>query len=201
MLQKNKVGELESVKASYIMDLNELKKVNKKLVEELEKEKGDVKVVTRVINEIIRDTIKITNDIISIKPYEYGLNWFWEKDTIGYYHKISGQSRFFLDTTGSKYTIIDKGTTIYEDNLRLTIYSFLRYYEDKYELVVRSPYKNVKFDIESNIDPNFINNKQDRWVVGPTVNVGFSGYILDTKLVDNLTWSLGFGITYRLFGF
>jgi hypothetical protein len=196
---KNKWGEEITIKNVLIGNQRELKELNLSLVEELKRLKGDVIFLQRMVSKIKSDTIWITN---TVTEYPDGMKRLsWDYDTT--YNEnngrsLGGYSQFQIDLANGR--IIDRGTVITKDEIRLKLTTGLTELDDSYQIFVKSDYPGLtinqldgaivdkkKFNSESN---------ESSWVVGPQFGVGL-GYSPNTRTIGPNV-SVGIGITYNL---
>ena len=77
-LQKNKAGEATYVKNTLLASKKNLENLNKALAEELDKQKGKVIVIEKVITETKVDTHYVNNYLTSYKNGNYSLDWKYD---------------------------------------------------------------------------------------------------------------------------
>ena len=198
---KNKLGDVEKSKQVLVTKNKDLVDLNKDLKVEVDKEKGKVYNLTRIVAKLKNkpsDTIFINSNFIYYPDSSIGIKW--NNDTIYdkyNYRNLSGESRFKYDSTG----VVNLGTRLYTDDIGFNLITGLRKLNGKLEIFVRSDYPgfNVTQLDGAIIDPkkNPILKeftKQKKWVIGPGIYIGLSG---EGKLVP----ILGGGITYNLISF
>jgi hypothetical protein len=196
---RNKWGEEITIKNVLIGNQRELKELNLSLVEELKRLKGDVIFLQRMVSKIKSDTVWVTN---TVTEYPDGMKRLsWDYDTT--YNEnngrsLGGYSQFQIDLANGR--IIDRGTVITKDEIRLKLTTGLTELDDSYQIFVKSDYPGLtinqldgaivdkkKFNSESN---------ESSWVVGPQFGVGL-GYSPNTRTIGPNV-SVGIGITYNL---
>jgi hypothetical protein len=194
---KNRQGEEISLKAVMVANGKELRELNADLAKELKKISGDVTYLQRIVGRIKSDTVEVEN---RITEYPNGIKRLtWEYDTS--YNEndgrsLSGHSEFLIDSMSGR--IIDKGTTITQDEIRLKLITGLTELEDSYQIFVRTDYPGLQFD---QIDGSIIDKKkfagslnESSWVVGPFVGVGLR---TNEKTILPI-FTGGVGVTYNL---
>ena len=173
---KNRLGEEISVKNVLISDKKDLANLNKGLAEELKKIEGRVLYISSQVAKIKnQDPIIINN---TVKEYPNGLrelNWIYSKaynnnDS----RSLEGNSRFVVDTTGGKFTILDRGTTITKDEMQIKLTTGLTELNDSYQIFVKTDYPGVTFD---KIDGAILDKKRFMKQTEPTVVWGPSVYL------------------------
>lgn len=198
-VSKNKANELEYSKGVLVSEKNDLKNLNKKLDEELKKEKGKVSEITRIVTTITqKDTIKVPNEVKVYPDGVYGLKWNYSKqfDAVNA-RSLAGESKFKFKND----SILDMGTNITLDSIKFKMVTGLREKDGKLEIFATSDYPGLKV-VELDgaiIDPK--NHpvvkkftKKTRWGVGPYLGVGFSNSLTPSV-------QLGVGIQLSLFKF
>lgn len=200
-VSKNKVDELEYSKNVLVSKKENLKELNEELSNELEKEKGKVRELTKMVNNISKDkndTITTTNELVSYPDSTFGLKW--EFDTT-----FSKNNSRYLSGV-SKFTFKDKKlspleTELIDHSIDFSMTSGLREKDGNIEFFVRSDYPgfSTKEIHSSIINPNehpvmtkFTSQK--RLGIGPYVGVG-----INNKLQPR--FQIGVGVTYHLYEF
>jgi hypothetical protein len=196
---KNYIGEDISVKNVLIADNKELKKLNKDLSEDLSKVVGKVKYISSIVTDIKNsEPIVINTTIREFPDGTKELSWNYEKQFDSTNSRtLTGNSRFSIDTTKGKMEIIDTGTTITRDEMKIKITTGLTELEDSYQIFVKTDYPGVKF---SKIDGSvldksmLIKEKQPTFIIGPSVNAGLALNPLTLQLQPQLS----LGVSYTL---
>ncbi len=142
-VNKNKIGDLEFSKNILVAEKNELASLNQDLANELDKEKGKVRELTKIVGSINNtDTVYIENTLIVYADGTHGLQW--EHDTI--YDEensrhLAGISKFIVDSTGA---ITPLETEITKDVINFNIVTGLREKDGNIEVFARSDYPNFE---------------------------------------------------------
>jgi len=199
-IEKNKVGDLEYKHNILIADKKTLEDKNKDLFDELQKEKGNVKIIIKYQTVIVHDTIRIKDTIIKNADGTYDLKWeyveYFTKDSANY-QMLDGLSNFKLDTTKKPIKPISLGTMITKNVIGLNIVTGI----DKnmktgaYEIFVRSNYPNFtisKLD-GAIVDPKMINDivGKKKFGVGPNISVGIGANFKPSIYIGiGLQWNI-----------
>ena len=77
-IQKNKASEATYAKKTLLADKNSLEKLNKDLKEELDKQKGKVIVIEKVVTETKVDTHYVNNYLTSYGNNKFSLDWKYD---------------------------------------------------------------------------------------------------------------------------
>jgi hypothetical protein len=186
-IQENKAGEATYVRKTLLSSKEDLEKLNKGLAEELDKQKGKVIVIEKVITETKVDT----HSLFSVNNYR----------------KFSGKSFFIVDTINN--SVIPGKTRIDQDEMGFSFITGLREKDKALEIFVTPKYPGMKItDIEGAvIDPyksdvlkSMFPNK--KWSVGPYVGIGVgAGYGLNGKPIAGPVFNIGLGVQYSWFKF
>jgi len=206
-VQKNKIGDLEYSKNILIADKNNLKDLNSDLAEELEKEKGKVRELIKMVNSIESDTVYIENTLV-IYVNEggdtiYGLEWVHDTiyDAENERH-IAGVSKFMVDSIG---VIHPMETVITRDDIKFNLITGLREKDGNIEIFVRSDYPGFETEELAAviIDPSkhpilkkF--TKKKKFGIGPYVGLGLNVNTWPTPNVG-AGFSFGIAIHYDIF--
>ena len=203
---KNKVGELEASKASYISKMEDLQKTNASLYEQIKKEKG------KVVSVIDGKVTVVTKDVImsnTLKKYPDGKTFgllfnkdFDKKD--GYTFSIKGESKFMKVND----TIFPGATDILESKSNLELFMGFKEDDKQYNVFARSKNKNVIIDSLSGVliipkpdktDPLQVTPpKPKRFGVGFQVGCGFG--LVKSQVFLTLPY-IGVGISYNIIRF
>ena len=201
-LVKNKVGELEAVKSSYVSKLADLEKIHNVLYKEIKKEKGTT-------NALIKSSVSINNNIIvsnELKRYSDGLTYGLEFSNVkvdsGMTWSIKGISKFKFD----KMEIIPGTTEILQNEIKLKIVlGFKTANNGDYEVFARSASPNISFDsldgvllIPKKPDP-LLNpaSKKKRFGIG--VQLGYGANMVNKQVFVGPF--VGIGISYNILSF
>jgi hypothetical protein len=195
----NKWGEEVTIKNVLIADKEDLKQINKSLFEDMKRIEGKVKYISSIVTEIKNEEpIVITN---TIKEYPDGikeLSWNFKKDFDSTNSRIlEGNSKFLIDTTKGKMEIIDKGTTISRDEMRMKLTTGVTESDSTYQIFVKTDYPGVKF---TKIEGSVLNKnmllkyKEPSVIIGPSISAGMGINPLTLQLQPQLT----LGISYTL---
>ena len=200
-IQKNKAGEATYVRKTLLSSKEDLEKLNKGLAEELDKQKGKVIVIEKVITETKVDTHYVNNYLTSYQNGNYSLDWKYDSlFSVNNYRKFSGKSFFIVDTINN--SVIPGKTRIDQDEMGFSFITGLRIFvTPKYpgmkitdiEGAVIDPYKS---DVLKSMFPN------KKWSVGPYVGIGVgAGYGLNGKPIAGPVFNIGLGVQYSWFKF
>lgn len=207
-LQKNKAGEDTYMRKALLADKKSLEKLNKDLKEELDKQKGNVVFIERVVTRTKVDTHYVDNYLTSYGNNKFSLDWKY--DTIfspNNYRKFSGNSFFSIDTLNNK--IIPGVTRINEDEFGFSFVTGLREKGKALEIFVTPKYPGMVItQIEGAvIDPHKseILKKMfpdKKFSFGPYVGVGFgAGYGINGQPIMGPVFNIGLGVQYSIFKF
>lgn len=196
---KNRFKEDISVKNVLIADNKELRSLNKNLSEDLKKVVGKVKYISSIVTEIKNsEPIVINNTVREFPDGTKELSWNYEKQFDSTNSRtLIGNSRFSIDTTKGKMEIIDKGTTITRDEMKIKITTGLTELDNSYQIYVKTDYPGVKFTkIDGSVldKSMFIKEKQPSMVIGPSISAGLALNPLTLQLQPQLS----LGVSYTL---
>ena len=170
MTTKN--GELEYSKTILYADKESLKKLNAELSEELEKEKGNVKVITKIKTQITYVPVTIPNTVIDYGNGCYGLSFKSTYRDSGLVSELEGISSFNLT---DKNVVNPDSTTISKNSLSVDIVYGVRELDDKIEVFARSKSPLVKFN---EMQGAYIMDKKPekkpaKWFLGPQIGYNY----------------------------
>jgi hypothetical protein len=191
----NKLSQEVFLKNTFIADGKKLKELNAELYKEVKNLKGDVKMITTANAGIKSEPIYLTN---TITKYADGVvDIGWEYDTIfskGNYRRLTGISKIQYDSTN----VLDKGTTITNDEIGISVTTGLVKLDGSYQIFVKSNYPGMSIsDIQGSIlDKDMIQSDESSWVFGPYIGVGLGVDPMNRTVGPNV--SIGLGITYNL---
>ncbi len=201
---KNRAGDIEAVKSSFISKLEDLEKLNKDLYAESKKENGKLLSIIKGSINVNTGNVVISNEL---KKYPdgktYGLLFEKERKDSGMVWSIKGESKFKLENN----TIFPGQTEIFDNNMKLKI--VLGFKTNKktgdYEVFARSGSPYVTFDslesalfIPKHPDP-LLTPPQRNKRFGLGVHVGYGVGFLNKQLM--LTPYVGVGISYNIIKF
>ena len=164
-------GRVRNVQSAYITRLEDLRKYNKDLYDEVSKIRGSLAHIDSKISIDMPD-ITMANDVVEIDSMEYGLTFTDTYSDGGLYTNIRGMSTFRL---GDR--VIFPGNTVIDTfDIEVGLKYGFRDLDDKYEVYAYSPSDRVRFnqlDGAILLDKNIYNDvvKQDMpsrfvWTVG-----------------------------------
>jgi len=198
---KTKNGELEYTKTILYTDAKQLKQLNSKLAAELEKEKGNVKVIVDVQTEVRLVPISIPNTLIKYGSGSYGLKFNNVYKDSGLISEIEGISKFRIDSLTNKLS--PDSTKILKNKFTVDIVYGMRERDNKIEIFARSKSPLVSFN---EIDGAYIQTKGNtllpddkpkpkvyKWVFGPQVgyNYNWPSNRSNVQLLANLQRRMG----------
>ena len=171
MTTKN--GELEYSKTILYADKESLKKLNADLSEELEKEKGNVKVITKIKTQITYVPVTVPNTVIDYGNGCYGLSFKSTYRDSGLVSELEGISAFSLT---DKNVVNPDSTTISKNSLSVDIVYCVRELDDKIEVFARSKSPLVKFN---EMQGAYIMDKKPekkpaKWFLGPQIGYNYN---------------------------
>lgn len=202
----NKVGDLVASKNVLIADNKNLADLNADLADEVKKEKGKVRELTKLVSEIKADTVYIENTLIIYDDGVHGLAWVHDTiyDEENSRH-LEGISKFYLDSIAGKIKPLE--TIITVDKIKFNLVTGLREKDGNIEIFARSDYPGLEtLELDGAIiDPKkhpVIKKftKKKRWGIGPYVGVGLGVNTTPTPNVG-LGVNFGIGVHYSLFRF
>lgn len=161
---KNLVDQLQFEKKTFIGDIETLRILNSELTGEIEKQRGNVRTITKVITKVVFDTVKIDNRVDKINDSTFVINFdhtknFDSSNSISF----KGSVPTVLSSSEGKTTLKSNATTIYDMNLDMKLYTGIREEDGIYSIFARTDFPGVKFDLDGAIvDPekSFINKKK-----------------------------------------
>ena len=201
---KNKDGELSYQKSLVVSSAKELSELNEQyseLADELKKEKGKVKVITKTEIKYQSDTVELQNELDSCEAGKYCLGW----GVTDSFRTLEGVTSFGILRDSLTLKITPGITTITKDEIILDLITGIKTVDgiDKIFVTPKNPnvvVGNITGAIIENKGGGLINTlKKKRYHVG--IHAGY-GIIYDSP---NNTMRLGpsatIGVTYSLFSF
>lgn len=199
---KNKAGEIEAIKSSFVSKLEDLEKLNKDLYLESKKEIGNLKALIKGSIGINTGNVVMSNEL---KHYPDGVTHglLFEKTKIdsGLVWSIKGESKFKLENN----TIFPGQTEIFNNQIKLKLVLGFKENKDNYEVFARSASPYVTFDDLSGV--MLIPKKADPLLTPPVKNkkfglgihVGYGVGFFNKQVM--LTPYVGVGLQYNLIKF
>lgn len=199
---KDKAGDVEAIKSTFVTKLKDLEQVNKDLYAESKKEIGDLKALIKGSIDAGSGDVVISNDLKKYPDGQtYGLLFDKTRIDSGMVWSIKGESRFKLENN----TIFPGQTEIFSNDMKLKVVLGFKENKDNYEVFARSANPNVKFDELSGV--MLIPKKPDPLLTPPTkdkkfgigIQVGYGIGFLNKQLYA--TPYVGIGLSYNLIKF
>lgn len=211
---KNKNGELEATKTILYTTKEDLEKLNSKLSDELEKEKGRVKTIVDVKTVYQAVPVSVPNTVENYGSNKYGLRFNTTYKDSGVYSELSGVSKFSVDSVNK---IKPGNTDILKNSLQIDVIYGTRERDNKIEVFAKSLSPNITFkDIQGAyiadkksggiLPPDVPSSKVYKWCFGP--QLGYTYALTDKRhnvqAIGNLQYrykdytfgaQLGFGYT------
>ena len=199
---KNKAGEIESVKSSFLAKMEDLEKLNRELYEESKKEIGNLKSLIKTQVVVQTEPISVSNDLVRYPDGRtYGLSFENTLADSGMTWKIRGESKFKM-TDG----IIYPGSTdITENKMSLRLTLGFKETDKNYEVFAKSLSPNVEFDKLDGV--MLIPKKNDPILCPPAkkkrfgIGLSAGGGLTSRNGNVMLTPYVGFGINYNIIEF
>jgi len=198
---KNRHGEDIFLKNTLVADSKELKVLNRSLYEDLRRMEGKVKYISSIVSEIKNaEPITINNTVKELPDGTRELAWMYQNqfDSINS-RTLEGNSRFSLDTAKGKIIVLDKGTTITRDEIKIKLSTGLTDLNESYQIFVKTDYPGVKFDkIDGAIldKKMFLKKKEKTFIFGPSINAGLGFNSTFRRIEPQI--SLGVSLTFNL---
>lgn len=205
---KDKLGNPVTESAAFVASIDELKKLNLNLYNEIKNMKGDIKSLAEfniayidTVKHKLKDTI-IFNNSMKVAGYDYISRWIYQGNQGSLYTEFEGESHYSFDTVAFK--LHSEGSVLNKSCIKLDLISGIEKSSDGiYRTFVKPklPTEGLSFNIESAIvdKSTFGIETKDRWAFGPVVSIGVGGPVTQFKIFDTFNWQLGFGLTYNLF--
>jgi hypothetical protein len=201
---KNKDGEVSFQKSLVVASKKELAELNgeySSLADELKKEKGKVKIITKIEVKYQSDTVELKNELDSCEVGKYCLGW----GVTDSFRTLEGITSFGIDRDSLSLKITPGITTITKDEIILDLITGIKTVDgiDKIFITPKNPnviVGNITGAIIENKGGGFINTKtKKKFHVG--IHAGY-GMLYDSQVnVVRLGPSATIGITYSLFQF
>ena len=194
---KNKSGELGFQKLALQGSVARLKQLNDTLYQEIEKEKGKVESITKMLATAgSTDTVFVdssqTERIELNNSYQYKTKWELKKSGETWQKLLAGYHELTID---QNFNIVESNTYLTSDILQIPIITGASKMDNgAYRIFVRTPYPDITFsNIQGAvIQPNQIKTK-DRFSVGLQAGYGFT--------TDGFSPYVGLGVQINLFSF
>lgn len=193
---RNKAGEIEAVKSSFVTELNKLKDLNTDLHGELRKEIGNVRSLIKAQADVDRGKLTVSNDLIRYPDnITYGLRFKDAYTDSSLTWTLNGESKFKLENN----TLYPGTTTITENRIRVGLVMGFKENKDNYEVFARSSSPLVTFNELDGVilipKKNDITcpppAKKKRFGLGPSIGYGLSQDLRLTPFVGlSLNWNL-----------
>lgn len=189
---RTKTGELGQEKLALQVTVEDLKIANEELSEELEKEKGNVKTITKVETVVERDTVFVDSSRISqVGLNSYKIDWTHYEDGKGWSRRVSGYSTFYFNFNND--TPYGPETVITTDFLNTSIVTGIVERDGKKTIFVRSAYPYMTFTkINGAVIDDELYSSPKRWGIGPSL-----GYALDVYSFRPFPY-IGIGVNYNI---
>ncbi len=199
---KNKAGDIEAVKSSFVSKLSDLEQLNRDLYSESKKEIGNLKALIKGSLTANSGDVIISNELKSYPDGKtYGLLFEKTKIDSGMVWNIKGESKFKFDNN----TIFPGQTEIFNNQLKLKIVLGFKENDKNYEVFARSANPNVTFDDLSGV--MLIPKKADPLLTPPAKNKKFGiglqvgyGVGFPNKQLTLVPY-VGIGLSYNLIKF
>jgi len=198
---KNKNGELQKEKFAIMGSVDELKKYNSQLAEEVDKQRNKVKTITVIKPVVIIDTVQLQTNLVNINDTTNKIFFLYDskdKDSLRINGHIVVNSK--IDTNNK--IIIKVGESFLNDfNLTADIVTgFSKNSDGNYVAFAKSSSKYIKINNVSgailNPQESFVSVNKN-WHIGFTMNLGYGS----TSNGFSPYLGVGFGVMYSLYGF
>jgi hypothetical protein len=193
---KNALGEEIYLKGVLVADKSNLSAMNASLGKELSKLEGDVQYLSQSVATIASEGPIVIKDTVSRYPNgDYEIAWKHNRQFDSSNARfLEGSSKFVLDTTGGILKVVNKGTTIERDEMKIKLVTGLTKMDDTYRIFVKSNYPGFKIDSLEGAVLNkdmFFKPKRPLIIWGPSVTAGIGMTALSP--VPSLGMTVGFG--------
>ena len=184
-------GDFESSKASYIGELEDVRKYNEMLYDMFKDQEDLLAGIYSSMTVKLDSLLSQGDDVTDYGDSTYGISFATLYDEDNLFNKITGETKFIMSDMGP----VPLGTNIFTNEMRIGIGYGFRETNDRYEVFAVSKSGNVKFD---ELDGVFVLNKESaeqakklRWGIGPSVGVT---YLFGQSKASPY---IGFGLSYH----
>jgi hypothetical protein len=197
----NLLKQVQYEKNIFMGDNEMLKTLNSDLMKEVEAQKGNTRVVTKIVTRTVFDTIRINNRVDRIDDSTFVISFAYKKafDSLNAL-SFNGSVPATLSTNDGPLTIKSKATTISDLSMNMKIFTGIKEEDGIYSIFARTDFPGVKFDLDGAvIDPekNFVAKNNGPFTV---VFGGGLGYSL-TSNVTGIFPSIGVFVGINLLHF
>lgn len=188
-------GDFESSKASYIGELEEVRKYNEMLYGMFKDQENLLAGIYSSMTVKLDSLLSKGDDLTDYGDSTYGISFTTLYDEDNLFNKITGETKFLLSEGGP----VPLGTNIFTNEMRIGIGYGFREKDDRYEVFAVSKSGNVKFDELDGVfvlkKENALPQKKLRWGIGPSAG---ATYMFGQS---KLSPYIGFGVSYHLIRF
>lgn len=201
----NKLKMWEYSKASYVLEIDNLKNYQKNLYDTIKKLKGNISSIIESQAKIQIGNVVIGNKLIILpEKFHYGLKFRSEYKDAGINQVISGVSKFYAepDLTQNRTIKVSGDSTFIDTNTtKIKILYGFRELDKQFQVFALSPSKKVEFEDLTGgyfIDkqPEYVAPKPKKWGFGPHVGAGLNTDFNASN--PRFGWSLGFSLHYSI---
>jgi hypothetical protein len=153
---KNLLGREQYERKILMGDIQTLKKINTDLTKEIEQQRGNVRVVTKVVTKVVFDTIIIDNrvDIIDDSTYSISFKYLKNYDSLNSI-SFNGSVPAVVSLDGDNIVLRSKTTRITDLSMNMKLYTGIREEEGIYSIFAKTDFPGVTFDLDGAVvDPD-----------------------------------------------
>jgi len=153
---KNLLGKEQYERKILMGDIEILKKLNDDLSQELKNQKGNVRVITKIVTKFVFDTIVVNNDVEKINDSTFSVSFKYDRNydssnTISFKGSLPAE----VSIANNKISLRSKSTTLSDLSMNVKIYTGIKEEKGSYSIFARTDFPGINFDLEGAvIDPD-----------------------------------------------
>jgi len=162
-MTKNKLNQVQYEKKMFMADAETLKKLNSDLMKEADAQRGNTRVVTKIVTQVVFDTIRVDNKVDKLDDSTFVIGFSYRKDFDSLNSMaFNGKVPTMISMKDGKTSLKSNSTTISDLSMNMKLYTGVKEENGTYSIFARTDFPGVKFDLDGAvIDPekSFINKK------------------------------------------
>jgi hypothetical protein len=162
-LTKNKLDQEQYEKKIFMSDVETLKKLNSDLIKEADAQRGNTRVITKIVTKVVFDTIRMDNKVDRLDDSTFVIGFSYKKDFDSVNSMaFNGNVPTVVSIEEGKVSLKSNSTTISDMSMSMKLYTGIKEEGGTYSIFARTDFPGVKFDLDGAvIDPekSFINKK------------------------------------------
>lgn len=191
-------GQLQYEKSLFMGSLNDLKGLNQDLYKELKAQRENPRVITKIITQLVIDTIYVENKVNKVGDSSFVINFNYQKryddvNSLGFKGSLPAR----IKKSDDKLFLESSTTTITDLDMRMKLFTGIREEDGIYKIFARTDFPGISFDLDGAIvDPekSFVNKREGAFSIIIGGGLGYGSTLNGMAIIPNVGLFVGLNL-------